>query len=83
MPITQDILDALQDLDETYQQQVLDFIRTLPHVRIKKSYTARELLQMPLAERNRLAIEALERTANDDVELFEVWDEADFDDDAL
>jgi len=38
------------------------------------------LMKLPIEERNRLAQEALARSLDEDVELFEAYSEADFDD---
>lgn len=52
----------------------------IEEVQQEKHYTARELMKLPREERNRLVIEALERTVDEDIELLEAFDEADFDD---
>lgn len=81
--IEQEILDKIAHLDEIQKARVLEFIETMgsrPTTVSQRSYSALELMKLPFEERNRLAIEALERSQNDDVELLDAYDEADFDD---
>jgi hypothetical protein len=66
------------EIFEAYSEE--DFVRTIEALPQAKTYTARELLKLPLEERNRIVKALLERTLDDDVELFEANSEADFDD---
>jgi hypothetical protein len=78
--LERELLEKFNRLDTEKQRKVLEFVRGIEKDVPEKTYTARELMKLPREERNRLVIQALERTANDDVELFEAFDEADFDD---
>lgn len=79
----QQILERIAHLDEVQKTRVLEFIDGLKAPReavSQRTYSALELMALPLEERNRLAIEALERSQDEDVEPFDAYDESDFDD---
>lgn len=81
--LEQELIEKIKHLDEVHQKQVLEFIQLIDDPTIQKSYSVSELLKLPYEERNRLVAEALARSADEDVELFEAYGEADFDDDNL
>lgn len=76
--IEQEIMDKIRNLDEQAKRRVLEFVSRLESG--QRPYTARELMKLPYEERNRIAQEALARSQDEDVELFEAFGEADFDD---
>jgi hypothetical protein len=78
--IEQEITTRVQQLSEEHKQQVLEFVQRIESPVQKKTYSARELLRLPSEERNRLIIDALERSADEDFEIFEAYSEDDFDD---
>ncbi len=83
--LSDELADIITHLDENKQRGLLEFAQQLveesDHIPVKRSYTARELWAMPYEERNRLAMEALARADDDEVEFLETLDELDFDDD--
>lgn len=83
--LEQEIILEITKLNQESQRRVLDFIHSLtpPTVDLERRYTARELLQLPLEQRNLIIRASLERVANEDIELFEAYSEGDFDDDNL
>lgn len=78
--VEQEIIERINHLNADQQRRVLDFVRDIDESEPQKSYSARELMKLPLQERNRLVIEALERSTNDDVEQFDAYSETDLDD---
>jgi hypothetical protein len=76
--IEQEIMDKIRNLDEQGKRRVLEFVSSLETG--QRPYTARELMRLPFDERTRIAQEALARSQDEDVELFEAYGEADFDD---
>ncbi|MBC7869563.1 MAG: hypothetical protein H7Y09_01885 [Chitinophagaceae bacterium] len=80
--IKHELLESINRLDDDKQKQVLEFVRSIekPAATASKTYSRRELMQLPLAERNRIVAAELARSLDDDVELFEAFGEADFDD---
>lgn len=82
--LADELADIITRLDEHKQRRLLEFAQRLveeaDQTRVKRSYTARELWAMPYEERNRLAMEALARADDDEVELLETLDDLDFDD---
>ncbi len=78
--IEQELIEKISHLDSDKQRQLLDFVRSLEESMAALPYSAHELMKLPLHERNRIVGEALERSANEDTELFEANGEADFDD---
>ncbi len=79
--LERELIEKIKHMDEPHRKRVLEFIREMDSLAAKKSYSADELLKLPYEERNRLVAEALARTADEDVEFFEAYSEADFDDD--
>ncbi len=82
--LADELADIITRLDENKQRRLLEFAQHLmeevDHTPVKRGYTARELWAMPYEERNRLAMEALARADDDEVEFLETLDELDFDD---
>ena len=80
--IKHELLELINRLDDDKQKQVLEFVRSIekPAPTASKTYSRRELMRLPLAERNRIVAAELARSLDDDVELFEAFGEADFDD---
>lgn len=68
-----EIMMEIQRLDDTQKQRVLNFIYQLES-QPRPSLSALELMKLPFEERNRLAIEALKQTSEDDIELFEAYE---------
>jgi hypothetical protein len=81
--LEQEIFEKVKRLDEQQKAKVLEFIAhiapAVPSV-VERPYTARELMQLPYEERNRAVKAALRRAQDMDVEYFDVYDDADFDD---
>lgn len=77
--IEQEIIEKVKRLDEQQKVKVLEFIQHF-EVESKKSDTLDELRKMPPDERNRAVMAALQRAQNQDVEYFDVYTAADFDD---
>lgn len=69
--IKRELIERINHLDAEKQRRVLEFVRNLEE---QKTYTASELMQLPPEERDRIVIEALARSANQDVEYFDVVD---------
>lgn len=65
IPIEQQIIEQLRNLNEHQKQRVLDFVTTL-----KPTYTARELLNLPAEERQRRVAAAFEAATEEDFEIF-------------
>ncbi len=77
--LEQEIVDQLHQLNADEQHKVLAFIETLkepPAV----DYSLAALMKLPVEERERRVIEALASSANEDFEIFEAYDDEDFDD---
>lgn len=76
--IEQEILDVVRQLDEIQKRRVLEFVQ---HIQGEKVYSARELMKLPLEERQRLVEASLAAAADEDFEIFEAYTEETFDDD--
>ena len=78
----QELMEKISRLDENKQRRILEFVETIENVKpVERTYTTQELMRLPFEERNRIAQAALERSLDDDVELFEAFSDKDFDDD--
>ena len=77
--VERELVEKISNLSLEKQQQVLDFVRSIDQSEAKTSYSAREVMKLPFEVRNRLVIEALERSADEDVELFDAYSDVDFD----
>lgn len=75
--LEQKLIEKISRLDDVKKQRVLEFVE---NINIERHYTAQELMRLSSHERNRIAQAALERSQNDDVELFEAFGEDDLDD---
>ena len=78
--VEHELLEKISHMDLEKQRRVLEFVHSLEGTQPEKPYSARELVKLPLQERNRLVIQALERSANEDIELFDAYGEADLND---
>jgi|GEM_PF-802110 len=83
--IENELIEKIRHLDVEQQLRVLQFLQTInnptpPAQTEQRHYSARELMKMPLEERNRLVAEALVRSQDQDIEILEAFDDADFDD---
>ena len=74
--LEQELIEKISRLDEDKQRRILEFVETID-INIEKAYTAQELMRLPPDERNRIARAALERSQQEDIELFEAFGEAD------
>jgi hypothetical protein len=70
-----ELIEKIGQLDEAKQRQVMDFVRSLEAESRQHYYSARELLKLPPAERDRLVAEALAKAADEDFEVFEAYSE--------
>ena len=75
--IEQQILEKVSLLEIEKQKRVLEFVEKLATP--VKRYTARELMQMPVIERNAIVRAQLERSADEDFETFEAYSEENLD----
>ena len=89
IPIEQQIADKLRSLSEEQKRQVLDFVthaetegrtrapaeRGSRAASLQPPYSARELMRLPRAERQRLVDEALKSAADENFEVFEAYSE--------
>jgi hypothetical protein len=73
------ILERVRQLDEANQRRVLEFAESIG-ASLEQPLSARDLMRLPAAERNRLARAALERSQAEAVELFEAYGEDDLQD---
>ena len=73
--IDQQIMERIRELDEAQKQLVLEFVAHT--ARQPPTYSARELLSLPPAERQRLIAAAFEAAAGEDFETFEAYSEED------
>ena len=79
--VEQELMEKIHLLDEDGQRHILKIVKEMENVKsAERTYTAQELMRLPFEERNRIAKAALERSLDDDVELFEAFGEADFND---
>jgi len=78
--IERELLERISRMDLEKQRKVLDYVRSIEEPAQTRTYTARELMALPAEERNALVIQALERSADEDVELLDVFDEEGTDD---
>lgn len=75
--LEQELIEKITHLDEDKQRRILEFVETIEKPR---TYTALELLSLPLEERERYIAWSFELAANEDFEIFEAYSEEDFDD---
>ena len=77
--IEHELIEKISHLDVNKQRQVLEFVRSLEESAPSKHYSALELMSLPLTERNALVERALERSENDETELFDAYSESEID----
>jgi hypothetical protein len=70
--LEQEILERINKLDSEKQQRVLEFVSQLED---ERPLSARELMKLPYAERQRRVKAAFEAAANEDFETFEAYSE--------
>ena len=59
--LEQELIEKISHLDEDKQRRILEFVETIEKVNpVERTYTAQELMRLPLEERNRVAKAALE-----------------------
>ncbi len=75
--IEQQLFEKISHLSTDQQRHVLEFIEELEAPR--QQYTAQELMQLPLVQREVILRAQLELAANEDFELFEAYSEEDLD----
>jgi hypothetical protein len=73
--IEQEIHDRVQQLSEDQKQLVLEYVRHLDMTDTVSKLSARDLLQLPPAERQRILAASLALAAEEDFEYFEAYDE--------
>lgn len=76
--IEQEVINELKKLDAARQQLVLAYARNLTASSV--TYTARELIKLPPAERERLVSEAFKAAEDEEFEVFEAYSEEAVDD---
>jgi len=74
--LDQVILAKISHLSPAQKQRVLAFIE---EITTPKHYTARELMRLPIEERNGILLAQLERAADEDFETFEAYSEEELD----
>ncbi len=75
-----ELMERISRLDEEKQKRVLEFVQSIEQSSQVQTYSIYELMKLPVEERERLVIESLRRSANEDFEIFEAYSEEDFDD---
>ena len=76
--IEQQILEKVSHLAPAQKQRVLAFVEQIAAQ--KQPYTARELMRLPLEERNAILQAQVAQAADEDFETFEAYSEEDLDD---
>jgi hypothetical protein len=75
--IDQQILEKVSRLEPAQKQRVLAFVEQMAAQ--KQQYTARELMKLPVEERNAILQAQLAQAADEDFEMFEAYSEEDLD----
>jgi len=75
--LEQKLMEKISHLTEDQQRHILEIVETIDKPR---TYTALELLALPADERELYIARSFEMAANEDFEIFEAYDEEDFDD---
>jgi hypothetical protein len=75
--VEHELLDKISHMDLDKQRRVLEFIQSIEEAQPEKTYSARELMKLPVQERNRIVLQALERSADEEIELFDACGEMD------
>ena len=79
-PVERELIEKISRLNIEKQRRVLDYVNSLEELQPEKIYSARELMQLPLHERNLMVAQALERSTAEETDMLDAYDEADFDD---
>ncbi len=74
--IEQELMEKISHLDEDRKRQVLAFVETIT----PRFYSLDELIAMSPEERNKAVAASFAAAADEDFEIFEAYDEEDFDD---
>ncbi len=75
--LEQELIEKISHLDEDQKRHILEIVETMEKPR---TYTALELLELPVEERENYIARSFELAANEDFEIFEAYSEEDFDD---
>jgi hypothetical protein len=75
--IERELIEKINQLSPEQQKEVLEFVERLETV---KQYSARELMKLPVEERERLMSAAFTLAAEEDFEVFEAYREEGLDD---
>jgi hypothetical protein len=78
--LERELIEKITRLDEDKQRKLLELVRILEETSPQKTYTARELIQLPAEERNRIMAEAFAAAQNEQFEIFEAYTEENLDD---
>ncbi len=70
-----EILEKVMHLSIDQKRKVLEFVDTREAFSEPRKYSARDLLQLPPEERNRLMTAAIELAVNEEFETFEAYSE--------
>jgi hypothetical protein len=76
--IERQILEKVRHLEPAQKERVLAFVEQIATQ--KQHYTARELMRLPVEERNAILQVQLAQAADEDFEMFEAYSEEDLDD---
>ncbi len=76
--IDQQILEKVRHLEPAQKRRVLAFVEQIATQ--KQTYTARELMRLPIEERNAILQAQLAQAADEDFETFEAYTEENLDD---
>jgi hypothetical protein len=75
--VEHELLEKISHMDLDKQSRVLEFIQSIEEAQPEKTYSARELMKLPVQERNRIVLQALERSSDEDIELFDAYGKTD------
>ncbi len=76
--IERQILEKVRRLEPAQKERVLAFVEQIATQ--KRHYTARELMRLPVEERNAILQGQLVQAADEDFEMFEAYSEENLDD---
>lgn len=75
--IDHEIMTRVQQLSEEQKQGVLDYLRNLETAELGVRLSARELIKLPLEERQRIVAASFALASDEDFEIFEAYSEED------